>query len=369
MKITLNNTDRQILDDILTQKDENYTVSQLTNSFLEEHFDAIGKIAVDELMEAEGLTENEAMEEAFYKYLSLDSQDPLVEDMREHTDFGKLEAIPEKEFIDHPFNRMKISPALLGPYQLRYNYFEPYELFNDGNTICDEKSNFAERTHLGYFEKKTPYLMLTQKDEIWMSITPHEIHTMKEDVEKATGNVLTFGLGLGYYAFEVSNKEDVKSVTIIEKDSKVISLFEKNLLPLFPHKEKIKIIRQDAFLYFERELKTLNYDYIFVDIYHTPDDALPLYLRFRKGEKNLHGQNVSYWIEESILCLLRRYVLTIMEEHFQGYTKEAYMIAEDTETEILKKLYLALDDRNFTSIDVIRQTLSDEGLRRLSADL
>ncbi len=369
MKITLSNNDRLVLDDILTQRDENYTVSQLTNSFLEEHFDAIGPEAINDIMESDGLSKEQAMEEAFYRYLSLDSQDPLVQDMRSHTDFGHLSAIGEKEFINHPFNKMKIKSVVLGPYQLRYNHFEPFELFNADETECDTDNNFAEKNHLGYFEKKVPYLMLTQKDEIWMSVTPHEMNTMKDDISQAHGNVLTFGLGLGYYAFEVSNRDDVKSVTIIEKDSKVITLFEKNLLPLFPHREKIKIIRQDAFLYYERELRNTEYDHIFIDIYHTPDDALPMYLRFKRGEKHLHGQKVSYWIEKSILCLLRRYVLTLIEEYFQGYSKDDYMTCEDMESETLKKIYLAIGDREFTSIGEIRQLLSDDGLRKIAEEI
>ena len=40
-----------------------------------------------------------------------------------------------------------------------------------------------------------------------MTITPDEIETMKEAVDQAFGNVLTFGLGLGYYAYMVSEKD------------------------------------------------------------------------------------------------------------------------------------------------------------------
>jgi hypothetical protein len=369
MKINLNDNDRQILDDILTQRDENFEVSQLWNNFLTDNFDALNKKAIHDLMDKEGLDERSAVEEAFFNYLQLDSSDPIIEKMKEDTNFGVIEPLEEKAFLDQPFNHIPVKKVVLGPYQLTYNYFEPYELFNDENTIADEKNNFAEKTHVSYFRTKVPYLMLMQKSEVWMSITPHEVHTMKEDIKNATGKVLTLGLGLGYYADEVSNKDDVTSVTIIEKDSKVIQLFEKNILPYFPHKEKIHIVKQDAFLYFERELRNEAYDYIFVDIYHTPEDALGMYLRFKSDEKKYNYKPAHYWIEESILCLLRRYVLTLIEEYYQGMKEEDYEEIVDEETELLQKLYRALKKQEYSSIKDILSLLSDEGLKELAKNI
>ena len=57
---------------------------------------------------------------------------------------------------------------------------------------------------------------LLENDRIWMTITPNEIETMKEPVDGAFGNVLTYGLGLGYYAYMVSEKENVETVTIVD---------------------------------------------------------------------------------------------------------------------------------------------------------
>ena len=365
MKITLNEQDLKRLDELLSQRDMNLEVSQLWNSFLDDHYDALSTQAIAQLRKQEGLEENEAVEEAFFNYLSLDPNDPVIEEMREKTNFGNLTRLDELEFINQPFNQLPIDKAVLGPYQLTYNYFEPYELFTDEDTFGDD-DHFAEKTHVAYFTKKVKYLLLTQKSEVWMSITPFEIHTMKEPIKEAHGKVLTFGLGLGYFAYEASNKEEVDEVTIIEKDSKVIQLFEKNLLPFFPHKEKLHIIKQDAFLYFERELQTMHYDTIFVDIYHTASDALPLYLRFKNGEEKFKYKNVSYWIESSILALLRRYVLTLIEEYFQGYTKENYLDVQSIEDEILLKLYLALENKTFKSYDEIHALLSNDGLKDLA---
>ena len=185
---------------------------------------------------------------------------------------------------------------------------------------------------------------------------------------KADNVMIVGGGATSYYLAKLLVTHGV-SVTIIEKDSKVIQLFEKNILPYFPHKEKIHIVKQDAFLYFERELRNEAYDYIFVDIYHTPEDALGMYLRFKSDEKKYNYKPAHYWIEESILCLLRRYVLTLIEEYYQGMKEEDYEEIVDEETELLQKLYRALKKQEYSSIKDILSLLSDEGLKELAKNI
>ncbi|SFS94039.1 hypothetical protein [Paenibacillus sp. 453mf] len=60
-----------------------------------------------------------------------------------------------------------------------------------------------------------------------------KIETMKEPVEAAFGNALTFGLGLGYYAYMVSEKDNVKSVTVVEANEHVIRLLKEHILPQY----------------------------------------------------------------------------------------------------------------------------------------
>ena len=80
-----------------------------------------------------------------------------------------------------------------------------------------------EVTSLGYFEHDYSYISLTQNKVIWMSLSPYEIETMKEDILNAKGNVLTYGLGIGYFAYMCSLKDEVETVTIVEKDKNIIS--------------------------------------------------------------------------------------------------------------------------------------------------
>ena len=137
-----------------------------------------------------------------------------------------------------------------------------------------------------------------------MTITPNEIETMKEAVDGAIGNVLAFGLGLGYYAYMVSEKENVENVTVVEINEDVIKLFNKYILPQFKHAEKIKIIKADAFEYAKNYITPGKFDYVFTDLWHDVSDGMDMYLKMKTFEKQSPKTVFSYWIEKSILCYL-----------------------------------------------------------------
>ena len=181
-------------------------------------------------------------------------------------------------------------------WSFRYESYKPYEafVFNDLRKINDKLYPC-----IGYFKEEYKYPAVLENNREWMLITPNEIETMEKPINEATGNVLTYGLGLGYYAYMVSMKEDVKTVTIVEKDKEIIELFNKYILPQFRFKDKIRIINMDAFEYFK---KNIYYDFVFVDIWHDPSDGIDLYLKFKSLEKK--NIKYSYWIEDTIKCYI-----------------------------------------------------------------
>ncbi|MFS0823148.1 hypothetical protein [Bacillus sp. 1P02SD] len=127
---------------------------------------------------------------------------------------------------------------------------------------------------------------------------------MKEAVEKASGNVLTYGLGLGYYAYMVSEKPNVESVTIVDSNEDVIDLFQTYILPQFTNAKKIKIIKEDAFEYARERMPKGNYDFVFTDLWHDVSDGIDMYVEMKKYEKTCPTTEFSYWIEKSILCYM-----------------------------------------------------------------
>ncbi len=157
---------------------------------------------------------------------------------------------------------------------------------------------------IGFFMRPFSYPAMLENGREWMTLLPNEITTSLPAVEAAHGKVLTYGLGLGYFAFRASEKPDVSSVTVVDCSADVIALFREEILPQFPHAEKIRLVCRDAFAYAEQEMPNEGYDMVFADIWHDVGDGRDLYLRMKPYEARCPGTKFVYWIEDSIKCYL-----------------------------------------------------------------
>ncbi len=193
-----------------------------------------------------------------------------------------------------------------GKWELKMGAYAPYEPFVRTHPTVTEE--LREIPQLGYFTTEFPFPAVLENGVEWMTVTPNEIETMRAPIQAAHGRVLTLGLGLGYFAFCTSQKEDVESVTVIERDREVIELFEHNLLPQFPHRKKIKILCTDAFDFLEKKLLDTDFDYLFADLWHDASDGLELSIRIKHILKKHPTLQTDYWIEPSLLSSLRRLV-------------------------------------------------------------
>ena len=275
-----------------------------------------------------------------------------------------------RPYLERSFHLEDINRYLNNPY---YQSIKPFEDRNSDTKLTTltyepftffpldeievEKTNYREISHLGLFTKKYPYLALVDKEGVWMCITPNEMNTMQPYVDKASGHVITFGLGLGYFAFMAMNKPDVNKVTIIEMDQKVIDIFNRNILPYFPHQEKIEIIKSEATAYLKNNDMS-RYDFIYFDLWHNPNDGLPLYMELKRLEK----QKSYYWLEESILALLRRYMITLIEEQLKGFNEEEYKTINSQDDQIVSELFYATKNKKITSYKEIYDLLSNDSL-------
>jgi hypothetical protein len=193
-----------------------------------------------------------------------------------------------------------------------------------------------------------------------MLITPHEINTMKDAINAAYGDVVTFGLGLGYFAYMCSIKENVTSVTIVEKDEKIINLFKKHILPQFEHKDKIKIIHEDAITYCD---KHFNHNYAFVDLWRDTNDGLELYLKTKKRSRIHLNTKFDYWIEKSMLQIIRRAMITMFYEYINDIEVNVENTYFDYVVNRLKKIY---DIVPLVSFESILSILTDQKMYYLS---
>ena len=101
-----------------------------------------------------------------------------------------------------------------------------------------------------------------------------------------------------------------------------------------------------------------------VDLWHTPEDALSLYLKIAKLLSNFKGK-VSYWIEKSILALIRRYLITLIEEKLNGYTEKDYLVSENENDQIINCFYQISKNENISSCEEMNEFLSDENIKKL----
>ncbi len=211
--------------------------------------------------------------------------------------------LKNKDYENNPYlKNIKIPTKKLGKWELCYKTYVPYQafVFDDPKITRDGKII----PQIGFFEKEFSYPAVLENGTEWMLITPNEINTMRAPISGAHGKVLTYGLGLGYFAYMASEKESVSSVTIVERDKNAISLFRDIILPQMPRKDKINIICDDAFYFAETRLADSDFDFVFADIWHDPSDGVPAYKRLKETEKYLPSADFSYWIEKTLKCYI-----------------------------------------------------------------
>lgn len=106
------------------------------------------------------------------------------------------------------------------------------------------------------------YVKLSYKGQCVMSNTPMEKRTNYNFVSHAHGDILIGGLGIGMIILAIQENENVRSITVLEKNHEVIDLVE-NQLPL---NDKVTIIHADVFIW--KPNKPQRFDCIYMDIWN-----------------------------------------------------------------------------------------------------
>lgn len=208
-----------------------------------------------------------------------------------------------EDYASDPYYRsVRFSGAALGDCELKYQTLRPYEAFVSDDTV--KTADGRSIPQIGYFDREFVYPTILEGGRIWMSVTPNEINTIAPAVRRAHGRVLTFGLGLGYFAYMAALKPEIASVTIVEQNERVIRLFNEQILPQFSCANKITVIQGDAFKFAATAYPQKQYDFIYSDIWHDVADGIPMYLKLKALEPLDPNAEYMYWIEDSMLCYL-----------------------------------------------------------------
>lgn len=200
---------------------------------------------------------------------------------------------------DAYYRQINIAAHAQGNFALTRLSYRPYECFVRDDLQRGPRGEALAQ--IGFFAEEFTYPAVLENERIWMSVTPNEIETMRGPLVRARGRVLTYGLGLGYFAFHASEKAGVARVTVVERSPQALQLFTKYILPQFSHPEKIQLVEADAFDFMERTDISGQFDYVFADLWRDVSDGLALYKRLKMREKLYGGKPVfDYWIEPTL---------------------------------------------------------------------
>ena len=300
----------------------------------------------------QGLSEPEAMTEIIFDEFNFDKDDEEMRDILDEYCVKRIRCLESKEYLNNEYATRIKATGRYKQYALRMIDYVPYQTFAyDEISVTKE---YKEYSAIGYFKKPFSYLALCEGNNIWMSLNPNEIETMKPFIDKGQGNVLVLGLGMGYVPFMMSLKDDVKHITIVEKDQNIINLFNNLLFPHFVNKNKITIIKDDAIKYVSKNNK---YDYIFADLWHTPEDGLDLYIELKRISKD-----IDCWLETSLTAMLRRCMITLIEEQLDNLKEDNYKKAKTVTDRVINHYYERTKNLVINNEDDLLNLLSDDSL-------
>ncbi len=297
--------DREKLNRLTHTFDLNYRVTNLYATYLEHFPTLITKEMIDELCSDGTVTKREALVAILCEAFGLRDEDggesrELIRGYLRHS----VRVLDTKKYTENPYYKnVKIGNVKDGSWELRLEMYPAYRA-----VICDDlmiSDDFTEIPPLGFFTEDFSFPAVLEGGNEWMTLTPVDLDTCDEAIRKAHGKVVTFGLGLGYYAYMCTRKTEVTSITVVERSEEVIKLFKKHILPYFENPEKLKIVKADAIYYAEHVMPKEKYDYAFVDVWRDASDGAPIYKKMKPLEKYSRNTEFDYWIESFLISRVR----------------------------------------------------------------
>lgn len=224
--------------------------------------------------------------------------------LRGYEEHYHLEKISASTLFENPYlQNIQIDSWHQGNLQIDTSFRLQKRHIFVSDEVTRNPKNFMYFYRFGVVPKDIylPTLYESGTNNSWMSIEPSEINSFKPFIEEAYGNIVVIGCGLGYLAYMLSLKQNVKKITIVEKNMDVIKLFQTHILPQFKNYQKIEIILADAFEYLETA-DLSSYNYCSVDIWHNIIDMVPSYLECLRLEKKHPTTKFHYWLEKELLA-------------------------------------------------------------------
>lgn len=169
-------------------------------------------------------------------------------------------------------------------------------------SITEKKSNFFNGMQCFkpegnlFFVEPGDYTRLKRKGHILMSDTPLEARTNWHIIEETVGDVIIFGLGLGFILPPILDKPTVTSVTVVEISPEVIEMVAVH----YEH-PKLTIIEGDAHNWMPKNGRRFDFVYYDIwgnicgDLYNEMKKLTTQSRRFRK-----HSGVTRCWVKELV---------------------------------------------------------------------
>lgn len=312
----------------------NFRITRLYSEYLNLFPELITEEMIDSITEDGDISREGAIAAILAEAFALDFGNG--EDRRIIMDYlnPSIRLLDRSKYENDPYYKnIKLDDIKDGNWEIRWEEYKPYQ-----GVICDDMvigEDFKEIPPLGFFTERFRFPAILENGNEWMTLTPVDLDTCYEAIAQARGKVVTFGLGLGYYAFMAANKAEVDSVTVVELSEEVIRLFKTHILPQMENKHKINIVNMDAFEYAERIMPGEGFDIAFVDTWRDASDGAPMYKKMKALEHLSPNTKFLYWVEGFLRSRLRAEKFSEMIEDYEnGSLEESY----DAFTEKIKKI-------------------------------
>ncbi len=301
--MTLQETDK--LNRLHKTFELNFKLTRLYALYLEHFPEVINAEMINALTADGSMDERDAVIAILCELFGLDF-DGSTDDKRLIREYvmPSVRILDAERYKNNPYyNKICIPDVKKGKWELKHEKYPAYRgVVCDDVELCD---GMREVVPIGFFKEDFIFPAVLEDGNEWMTLTPVDLDTCEDAINRAHGRVVTFGLGLGYYTFMVSEKESVESVTVVEKSHDVVELFTNYILPQFSHPEKIIIVEDDAFRYAEHVMPNEHFDLAFVDTWRDASDGAPMYRKMKKLEQLSPDTEFLYWIENFLVSRLR----------------------------------------------------------------
>lgn len=270
--------------------------------------------------------------------------------------------ISTQAFLNSPYHKnIHLDKIKNAHFSLTHETIKANYLFNTDAIQPDTNRELNDWMILRALDEDYQALLLYQNDQAWMIDAPSESNTIDPLACKAFGEVLTFGLGIGYFVYMACLKVNVTSITVVERSIEVINMFKSDILPQIPNNYKIKIINEDAFNLFNEDYLN-QFDYVFVDIWQSNHDGLKIIEQLLM-QYNPPVNKIDFWIEFSCLEVLP--ALVFMYFYKQINKKYSHPLMREYSALFAKiTKYFKTLDKEISDVDILKNYMYDIAVLR-----